>query len=97
MIEKKDIEHLANLARIEITDSEKESLAKDAENILGFVGQIQSVSSSEEKKEVGLLRNVMREDSPPAGGPHETGVYTEQILKEAPDREGDFIKGKNIL
>jgi len=102
-MDKKDIEHLAKLSRIEIPEEEKESLSKDLENILGHVGQIQSASASlgrdgevtgeKTKKTAGKLRNVMREDK----NPHEPGIYTEKILKEAPEREGDYVKVKKIL
>ena len=43
MISKDDIKKLADLARIEIEDSELEGLAKEVDSILGYVGQIKSV------------------------------------------------------
>ena len=39
------------------------------------------------------VRNVMREDGPA----HETGAYSEALLKEAPAREGDAVRVKKIL
>jgi hypothetical protein len=35
----------------------------------------------------------MRED----GEPHESGIYTQKILEQAPAREKDYIKVKKIL
>ena len=35
----------------------------------------------------------MREDD----NPHAGGIYTEAVLNEAPEREGDYIKVKKIL
>jgi aspartyl-tRNA(Asn)/glutamyl-tRNA(Gln) amidotransferase subunit C len=95
MIEKKDIEHLAKLSRIELNDKSVEGLAKDIESILGYVDQIKEVSAdlAVRPPSAGENRNVLREDE----NPHESGIYTEKILKESPDREGDFIKVKNIL
>jgi aspartyl-tRNA(Asn)/glutamyl-tRNA(Gln) amidotransferase subunit C len=96
MISPEDVQKLAALARIQLTHDEEVSLAKDMENILDFVAQIQSVSGSEDgvigsTKE--KVRNVLREDL----HPHQSGIHTEAILHEAPQREGDYIKVKKIL
>ena len=98
MIEKKDIEHLAKLSRIEVKDEEVESLAKDIESILGYVDQLKEISPTpghqvSGKSSYDLNRNVLREDE----NPHEAGIYTDAILKEAPSTEDNFIKVKNIL
>lgn len=92
MIEKKDIEKLALLARIEVSEAEKESLASSIESILGYVGQVTSVS---EKAETVLppLRNVMREDEIR----HTEGEFTEAILANAPARDGNYLEVKKIL
>ena len=92
MIEKKDIEKLALLARIEVSEAEKESLASSIESILGYVGQVTSVS---ERAEVGLppLRNVMREDEIR----HKEGDFTEALLSNAPARDGNYVEVKKIL
>lgn len=93
MIEKKDIEHLAKLSRIELDEASVEGLTKDIENILRYVDQLRAVSTDLEEKKAGKNRNVLREDE----NPHETGIYTEKLLKEAPYSKDGFIKVKNIL
>lgn len=92
MIEKKDIEKLADLARIEVSEEEKESLASSIESILGYVGQVTTIS---ETTEVGLppLCNVMREDEIR----HKEGEFTEVLLKNAPTRDGNYVEVKKIL
>jgi aspartyl-tRNA(Asn)/glutamyl-tRNA(Gln) amidotransferase subunit C len=92
MISKDDVKKLANLARIKLADGEEEKLVEDMGNILGYVEQIQKVSGSlpQEKLDV---RNVLREDA----NPHETGIHTEALLAEAPQREGEYVKVKKIL
>ncbi|HBB44018.1 MAG: Aspartyl/glutamyl-tRNA(Asn/Gln) amidotransferase subunit C [Parcubacteria group bacterium GW2011_GWA1_44_13] len=102
-IELKDVEHLAGLARIAVSDSEKELLRHDLEEILAYVSQVTKVTAELGAPEAGLpeialatsgeLRNVMRED----GEPHAGGVFTEDILKQAPAREGNRISVKKIL
>lgn len=101
-INNKEIEKLGELARIKLGEEEKKGLKKDIESILGYVSEIQKVSS-EVTKDSPLwqqrtvlcenLCNVMREDREP----HKSGLYTEKILENAPDREGDYVKVKKIL
>ncbi len=92
MIEIKDIEKLASLARIDIKDSEKESLRTEINSILTYVGQIQSASGTVER-EIPEHRNVFRND----GEPHESGIHTEAILAEAPKRKGNYLEVKKIM
>lgn len=93
-MKKEDIEHLAGLARIALSDTEKESLAHDITNILGYVSEIKDITAeTAEEKKVGELHNVMREDT----DPHEPGFYTEDLLKAAPERHGQYVKVKKIL
>ena len=92
-IELKDVEHLAGLARIAVSDSEKEVLRHDLEDILAYVSQVTKVTAELGAPTAGELRNVMRED----GEPHKAGMFTEDILKQAPTREGDRVFVKKIL
>ena len=92
-IELKDVEHLAGLARIAVSDSEKEVLRHDLEEILDYVSQVTKVTADLVAPAVGELRNVMRED----GEPHEAGLYTEEILKQAPMRDENRIFVKKIM
>ncbi len=93
-MEKKDVEHLAKLSRIAITDEEATALAGEITSILGYVSEIDSITGKRpEVKEVGALNNVMREDE----DPHEPGIYTEDLLSAAPERDGQYVKVKKIL
>ena len=94
-IDDKEIEKLAKLSRIKITDAEKKKLSKDIENIFEYVSEIQEISSNLQDDNFLNSRfvNVMRED----GESHKSGIYTEKILKEAPDIEDNYIRVKKIL
>jgi aspartyl-tRNA(Asn)/glutamyl-tRNA(Gln) amidotransferase subunit C len=93
-MEKKDIEHLAKLSRIALTDVEMDTLAHDITAILGYVSDIEEITGSTEgEKHVGALYNVMREDE----NPHEPGIYTEDLLNLAPERVGQYVQVKKIL
>lgn len=92
MINVKDIQDLAKLARVEIKDEEAVSLTKELDSILEYVGQIKEVSL-DIQKEKPLLKNVMREDVPT----NTSREFTKDILKNSPKTEGDYIEVKNIL
>ncbi len=93
MIKNEDIEKLAQLSRIKITEEEKQSFASDIESIVEYISEIKQVTSEEPTHTVGDLRNVMREDKKP----HKSGVFTDDLLKEAPSVEGKYFKVKKIL
>jgi aspartyl-tRNA(Asn)/glutamyl-tRNA(Gln) amidotransferase subunit C len=94
MITIQEIEKLAELSRIALDEDEKKSLWKDIGSILGYVSEIQKVGGrADAGKRVGKVKNVMREDS----DPHAGGIFTEEILRNAPSREGNYLKVKKIL
>lgn len=94
MIELKDIERLAELARIKMSTKEMEAMRKDMDSILGYVGQIQEVAANADSEpKAGILRNVMRGDD----HPHEPGIHSEVLLAEAPSRNGQYFKVKKVL
>jgi aspartyl-tRNA(Asn)/glutamyl-tRNA(Gln) amidotransferase subunit C len=84
---------LAKLARIEISNAEAKDLAHEFEAILKYVGEVKKVTAKDVPEALSREVNVMRADE----GPHESGIYTEKILAEAPDREDDYLKVKKIL
>ena len=94
MMSIKEIDKLAELSRLALAPEEKEELRKDMDSILGYVEQIQKVSSKVSgDKKTGSLRNVLRADLKP----HESGIFTEVLLSAAPKREGDYVRVKKII
>ena len=93
MLKLEEIDKLAKLARLEIPAEEKETLRKEVEEILEYVGQIQKLSPKEPPKEAGIIRNIFREDKEP----HQTGEFTDALLANAPEKENGYIKVKKIL
>ena len=93
MITPEEVNKLAVLSRLELSQAEKASFATEIDSILGYVGQITKVQASSGEKTTPTLRNVFRADD----NAHESGMYTEAILNEAPRREGDYIKVKKII
>ncbi len=88
-----DVNKLAELARIEMSDSEKQEFLGNMESILGYIDIIKNASVSGVVPDIGDVRNVMREDIEP----HESGKYTDVILSQAPSVEKGYVKVKQIL
>lgn len=87
-----DIKNLADLARIEMTESEMGGLAHDFDSILAYVDQINQVDLPEisAKPE---LSNVARID----GNSTESGTYSDKMIVDAPDSQDGFYKVPKIL
>lgn len=94
-ITKKEIENLAALSRLELSEEEKERMRGEFGSILEYVASIQKISStaSEKSRSIVATVNIMREDE----NPHESGLYTEKLLSAAPQREGEYVRVKKIL
>lgn len=95
MITKETIEHLAKLARIELTPEREEQLTQDVGRILAYVDELKSVPTDglPEIAQVTGLKNALREDVPTG----EVLATPEEILKTAPATEDGFVKVKAIF
>ncbi len=93
-METADVQHLAELARIALTDREASELASEFGVILGYVAQLTEVSSGVVgAPDAGIHTNVFREDVET----NEPGAYTEVLLDAVPERSGEYIHVKKIL
>lgn len=64
LLSKKSLEHLADLARIEIHAKEEEKLLKDLQNILNYFEELKELDTSGVKDASGgdRIKNVLRDD-----------------------------------
>ena len=90
-----EVERIAKLARIELTEEEKKKFAGQLSAILDYVDQLKEVDTSkvEPTAQVTGLENVTRLDEVK----HSSAATIEKILAAAPMREGDFIKVKAVF
>lgn len=90
---KKDIERLAGLARIELTEEQKERFAKQISSILDYVKQVQEIDTTavEEFTHLPELSNVWRED--------EKNQITDvrKSIAQFPEKAGNLNKVKAVL
>lgn len=98
-MDKEKVLKLAQLARIDISETEAETLSSEFEVILDYVGQVKEISGdvvlgeSGQKSDMFPHRNILRDDALA----HESGIYTKEILNNAPQKNSEFIKVKKIL
>lgn len=87
-----DIQKLADLARLDITDSEATSLSSDLDKILEYIKQIETAPVDFISEE-NMLVNVLREDEV-----EESSADTQdKIINNMPEKSGRFLKVKKIL
>jgi aspartyl-tRNA(Asn)/glutamyl-tRNA(Gln) amidotransferase subunit C len=93
MISREDVEHVAALARLGLTDDEIDLMQGQLNRILEAIGQLQSVDTSSvgPTAQVIALENVMREDVA------RPGIGREAALANAPLREGPMLRVPVIL
>ena len=83
----KDIENLAELAKIELNDTEKQVLLKDMDGILAYVKQVEELKIPDTKTNFSLY-NTWREDLPrlSQAGQAKAPDHFEVSIKEKAER-----------
>jgi aspartyl-tRNA(Asn)/glutamyl-tRNA(Gln) amidotransferase subunit C len=92
-ISREDVQHVARLARLELSEAELERMRVELNNILAFMDKLRSLDTAgvEPTSHAVPLRNVMREDEPRPSFPRD------EMLANAPERAGDFFRVPRII
>lgn len=92
-ITKETIEHVANLARLNLNEEEKSMLTLDMEQIISYVDKLNELDTSEVKPtdHVIPISNVFREDK------SEPSYPREKVLANAPSSEDGCFKVPKIV
>ena len=93
MISRADVEHVAALARLGLTEDEIDRMQGQLNRILEAIGQLQSVDTSAvgPTAQVIALENVMRPDEV------REPMARDAALANAPLREGDHLRVPVVL
>lgn len=93
-ISRNDVQHLAQLSSLHLSDSELDSLQADLSNILQYVEQLGELDTAgvEPTYQVTDLENVWRDDRVT-----DDGVSREQLLALAPDTTDNQVKVPKVL
>ncbi len=89
----KDVEHVAKLSFLSLTEEEKKKYAKELSSILNYVEKLAELNIGEVMPTAHVLplKNVMRKDIV------NRQEIRERVLSIAPHREGDYYKVLSIL
>ena len=92
-ITRREVEQVARLARLELTEDEKETMTRQLDRILGYVAKLNELDTSqvEPTSHVIPMVNVMREDEPRAS------LSPNDALANAPDRAEAFFRVPRII
>ena len=93
MITRDDVEHVARLARLALSDAEIERMREQLNAILGYIDKLPELErpNFEPTSHAVPLVNVMREDEVVPCLPQE------QMLANAPDRVGELFRVPRII
>ncbi|KAB8130122.1 Asp-tRNA(Asn)/Glu-tRNA(Gln) amidotransferase subunit GatC [Gracilibacillus oryzae] len=92
-ISKEQVKHVANLARLAITDEEVERMTKQLADIINYAELLNELDTDNVKPTTHVLdlKNVMRKDEP------REWISKEDALKNAPDQKDGQFRVPSIL
>ncbi|MCC7201367.1 MAG: Asp-tRNA(Asn)/Glu-tRNA(Gln) amidotransferase subunit GatC [Nitrospirae bacterium] len=92
-ITRREVEHVAKLARLALRDEEIEVLATQLSNILTYVEKLNELDTKnvDPTSHVLPVKNVLREDIV------RTSLDREKVLGNAPDRTEEFFRVPKVI
>jgi len=95
MLEKKEIKHIATLARIGVSSEEIEKYQKDLSSVLDYFKKLEKIDTSKVEPigHIAGVENITRIDKDEDFG----DLGKEAIFKNAPEKKNGHIKVKSVL
>ncbi len=92
-ITKQEVEHVARLARLELSEQEKDQLTEQLSGILTYVEKLNELTTTgvEPTAHVLDISNIMRDDLP------QESLSQEQALANAPDKAAGHFRVPLII
>ena len=89
----KDVEHVARLARLDLSPAEKERMQRELDGILSYIDKLRALDTEgvEPTSHAVPMTNVMREDVSRPSFPRE------EMLANAPARSGELFRVPKII
>ncbi len=89
----KEVDHVARLSRLTLTDAEKERMRRELDGILSYIDKLRALDTEgvPPTSRAVPMTNVMREDEP------RPSLSQEEMLANAPDRSGEFFRVPKII
>ncbi len=94
-MKREDIEHLATLARIKLTEAESEVLKDELSSIVSYVSTLTAIAGDEAESAPlpGARYNIFKSDEVT----NQPDEYTEALLEEMPETDGRYLVVKKII
>lgn len=94
MLSKKEVQHIAKLARIGLTDKETEKYRKELSSILGYIEKLKKIdiSKTEPTSHPLQVENVTRADEG-----QKTKGMSKKLTDLTPQTKDGYIKVRSIL
>jgi aspartyl-tRNA(Asn)/glutamyl-tRNA(Gln) amidotransferase subunit C len=89
----KDVEHVARLARLDLSQAEKERMRRELDGILAYIDKLRALDTTgvEPTSHAVPVTSVMRDDL------EQPSLPREEMLANAPDRQGDLFRVPRII
>ena len=94
MVTKEEVNHLLELARLEISEEEKEKLTLDVDKILDYINILSKVNVDNIPETIGgsLSTNIWREDEL-----KELDFKRDVLMEDIPSRNGNLVVVPNVF
>lgn len=94
-LSKEEIQHIADLAKLKLSDGEKEIYGEQLSHILSYIDQLKEIDTTnvEPTAQVAGLKNILRNDEIIAWDDDENS----KAFSQSPDKEKEQIKVKRVL
>ena len=92
-ISRKDVEYVARLARLKLSETEKEAHAEQLNKILGYMDKLNQLDTTHIKPTFHVvgMQNVFREDI------FKPSIPVNNALQNAPDKKDNFFRVPKVI
>ena len=92
-ITKKEVEHVANLARLNLSAGELETMTGQLDNILSYVDKLEELDTADviPTTHVFSVSNAFREDV------IKESLTQEESVKNGPEQDGEFFQVPKVI
>ena len=95
-ITRKDVEHVAALAHLELAPEEMERMAQQLDSILGYIEKLNELDT-EKVEPMAQVLSESRADAALREDAERAGLAREEALQAAPEKDGTFFKVPRVL
>ena len=90
-ITRNDVAHVANLAKLELSEAELDKFSSQLESIIGYIDQLSACDVSDIEQSSPVPNTNIRDDEAKK-------IYsTETVLANAPSRSEDFFRVDRVI